>query len=418
MKRFLLILPLLLVLLSNLPSSAQAEAAGPDIFGGNEELKKLFSRELSAIEGEPLTLTAPDSFFVTKAKSSEQPEIIFNEKKGFYTFKLSIGTNQPIECLVFKDRKDLATISRTIINNRMKQSGRIENWAIRKVASGLTQTHPYYYLQVVYRAKTEKGYLLGELEYFAVGHLGGTVILTHDEPGYNQTFFNFALDMSASTTINNNSPTITQPDERRVYLGKLGNQPIGFIEQLDYHYQDKGDMTMVVSSTLLPSGDGKITSKDDVSVVRSRPQGDVTQQSHFSMADDIRIMEIALNKTGDKTYQVKGKLQGKEIESQFETAVPIPGGTWIEAIVKKEILSKRQKTLSFPQYIPDINPMGQTEATLTSMEEKTVQFSMGPIVQILDLDDNAVPQKISISLGVNSLVYQLAWSSSQNNNDQ
>ncbi|MCK5228022.1 MAG: hypothetical protein KAK02_07425 [Desulfobulbaceae bacterium] len=377
-------------------------------YDSSSPVTALLERELSA-PIEEQAVQSGDGFLKGSIRSTAPPEVVSDANGEFYSFEIQMTTEEPAGCIVYKKRMPLANLAKTLIELEIKESGIIEDWAVKKFDVGVAGSHPYMYIQILYRAKGEDGYFVGHLKYFFAAFVNGAVVLGHDEPGYGRSFFAVARDFVASLEMKQDADDLPEPPKHHIYSASINGETVGFSEAMGYKKNGAHGVQFHFSSSLVPDGAGKFSASDSKSISMSDAHGFLTDSYSVSTNNATEAIEVELEQKGERAYVVKGRMQGKEIEGAFEASEPLYSDFKIEEAVKEKILTGKQTNISVLQYLPEIDPLNETRHDITRINKNILQSEMGGLTMKIEVDDEAVAQRMEIFLGVNKMVFERIW---------
>ncbi|MDH3532204.1 MAG: hypothetical protein OEO82_04690, partial [Gammaproteobacteria bacterium] len=196
---------------------------------------------------------------------------------GGWYFESDIGSAAPLECYLFSDDTDLATLVVNLAEvnieaNAAANSGPVGNRSVFALDAGAIEGAPFLAIEWMYTVGEAPKALLGFTKVRAA--IQGAIVLacSHNFLGYRETFANAFADFVRSAE----QPAVEMaPYYEEVATQSIGGQRMG-ITRVTYSRDADGDSLInMISSSLVPVGPASINSSDSSTISWSTPGGEL-----------------------------------------------------------------------------------------------------------------------------------------------
>jgi hypothetical protein len=341
---------------------ADAEAGMPEIEPGSPSEDPQWFEKLLAREAEPVAeqwIGSPDGKFRSRvaAEVVKAPEKIGD---GYYV-PLGVGTEAPVECWVYIEGHDLATshqvLAAAAFESIAESLGEIDSKAILKIDAGAFGRHPFLALDWLYRVKSPKGLLAGQIKHLsAVARGGASAHCYHNEAGYKATFERVVHGLVEHLEVAEPEP---DPYYEEVSVVRIGDLQAG-VARLAMTVDEQGDTKIVETlSLLVPVDQQTVMANDNYNVQFSSPDGSLINQIDVESQNGELSTQLALD-PADDGWRVSGTFQSKKLQGSLEPAeIPSTLGMMLDL---RGFLPRAQPgaVKSFPQWMSD-NPLALTD---------------------------------------------------------
>jgi len=235
--------------------------------------------------------------------------------------------------------------------------GEIDSKAILKIDAGAFGRHPFLALDWLYRVKSPKGLLAGQIKHLsAVARGGASAHCYHNEAGYKATFERVVHGLVEHLEVAEPEP---DPYYEEVSVVRIGDLQAG-VARLAMTVDEQGDTKIVETlSLLVPVDQQTVMANDNYNVQFSSPDGSLINQIDVESQNGELSTQLALD-PADDGWRVSGTFQSKKLQGSLEPAeIPSTLGMMLDL---RGFLPRAQPgaVKSFPQWMSD-NPLALTD---------------------------------------------------------
>jgi hypothetical protein len=342
--------PVLLAVFLSGCATTQKSSQLPDF------LQQALARE--ATRSDSYAVAADDGFFTASIEASGSPEVTARE--GFYQVTVPIGSDSPVECLVYHDPMDSAATLGRLIEQPLIDMPRTE---IREIDAGTFGRVPYLYQERLYLTGQKAA---GLLKGIVIPFETSTLACLHDEAGYSETFRQMAASFANTLVLRDEARLKVVHEE--VLLWHMRGMKIGYtVHRAEPGAQ--GDIKSTVeTAVLLPRSASETMARDEYNVIYEQGNGDLVSGRYAEAENGEIKVSISLDRTEQGGYQVAGTFQGKEIDAPLQSTAAVVGPYYQH----REMLRAANPAAGEPRgvridaYVPSANPL------------QTVTFDLNP----------------------------------------
>lgn len=314
---------------------------------GQTSLQNALAREATLTES--YAVAARDRFFSATVTGSASPTITPHE--GLYQISVPIDSQIPAECFVYQNALDSATTLRNLLNELLAGFTRT---SILKIDAGTFGKLPYLYQESMYM--TEQG-TAGVLKGIVVPIDSSTLACLHDEPGYSETFRQMVEGLAGSLRLADSVPESWKYQEIMVW--QMRNMKVGYTVNRVGETADGEIKSIVETALIIPRSANETMTHDGYDVTYEKENGELINGRYAEAENGDITLSINLEKTARRSYRVSGEFQGKEIDSQLDSAAELVGPyyQYIELVRAAHPDNGKPRALSTDTYIPSANPI-------------------------------------------------------------
>ncbi len=299
-----------------------AAGAGTRAQEGSSSRDPNWFNEMLAREAAPLAerlLASDDGAFETRvaAEISSQPK---PSGRGYYV-QLDVGTDVPMECWIYPKGSDVAASHRAFserVFKSIEKQGAIDLKEIQRIDAGVFGGHPYLALDWLYRVKTRRGTLAGQVKLLAAFKSDASVHCLQNEAGYAKTFERVFRGLVDRLEV---EAAAGEPYYREVTAVTMGGRKIG-AGQLAFTRDSQGGTRIAERTFLLvPTGQATLMATDSYEVQWSTPGGRLTREISGSGVNGQLERRLVLDQAGDGGWTVSGKFKSKDLKTTLEPKV-------------------------------------------------------------------------------------------------
>ncbi len=331
------------------------------------------AREREAVQLKHYPLSIDNKSLVADVLAASKPTV--ENLEEYYYVSIPISTQQPVECLVYKDDIDPASSLKNIMTEMLAE---LPQNRILDVDAGTFQHMPYLSQESLYITNKMAGTLKG----MVIAESPAPIICFHDEVGYRETFKKTASSLATSLKISGVGANQWQYSE--VAIWQIKDMRVGFtVNQIAKH--DKGDATSYTfTSMIIPRSESESMSMDSYDVTHENSSGLLLEGIYVDVENGEIQHSIELTRANDGSYRAKGEFQGKKINSVVSKNMKLAGTYHQTRALIKAAQSKVAdiRSLSFDSYAPSANPvkpmkvvLKPTGNTVEQMPEYDLNFS-------------------------------------------
>jgi hypothetical protein len=394
---------LLVAVLSLVAGAARAEGPSPQKKAAND-VRAALAREAGPLEAVPFETPGGLRGAVPAAGA---PRV--GEEEGRTELAVPIGTAQDVGCTVFPERLDAAAVTW-----RMVQSvkGKLELLQARPVEVVAVASSPLVFSEIVYRAPTESGPMLGVLKLAVYAHDGHSLLCHHDEPGYAKTFQRVVSGLAASLEGG-------ADDERAgaryadVAVVRIAGVAVGYAEQVVWEREGGGRVMATYEAQLMPRSPTDLVAVDSYKEEASDAAGLLLSGSYVHVTNgeiDTRI-RLAGGEDG-KTFRYEGEKQGKALQGSFTTKAGLATDHWFARRFDRKAGYGPKGEVSHEGYAFSVNPAGAMPISYRkdAKRPRRAELSLGALKLSGELDEHGLFRSAEIPVGPTKMVIERVWS--------
>lgn len=398
-------LPWLLCLVWAFPVAAvdqESEAEAPDAKPDTGWFEKLLAREAEPLP--VIELRSGDGYFEARvpAKIVSGPDRIDGDH--FVQLDGGMGTEEPVECWVFHDEKDLAGsllgFSEATFDQIGKNLGEIEERAVQHVHAGSLGPVPYLGLDWIYRVATEAGPRAGQVKHRIASREGRSVYCQHASVGYSRTFQRVFEALVESMAFRER-PQAPHYVETQIY--SLDGQDLG-VGRITHVVDEDGDVKITdTSGLLMPFEARTLRTQDTVTVTFSTREGSMINQLAVEADDGKLTQELRLDPADEGGWKVTGTFQGEPMDATIEGGeIRTDLGERLD--LRRFLRTAEEKaSTAYPTWSEDVDPTRilATKVTLLGRNDvgARVTLTIGPLEMAGVVDENGSAVEMTAALG-------------------
>lgn len=294
-----------------------------------------------------------DGMFTAKlAGKPTKPE----EMEGGWYFSSNFGAPAPMECWVFADTVDPASMAANVADGVIQASATVNGPVGQRnvffVDAGAYDQSPYLALEWMYSVGEAPEAKAGLAKVRVATVDSTTVACAHNYVGYRQTFAKVFERFVRSAEVASDAREYYE----EIVVQTIGDQPVGVAHATFTHDDDGDTQILVVESSLIPVDNSTLHVSDTWRSSFSRPDGSLINQVVAKSENGALTMNLELGFTGEGSWLVSGTVQGKEISYEIDGAVQ-PMSELGQMLVVNELLSSSERSqASMDVWVPDADP--------------------------------------------------------------
>ena len=342
------------------------------------------------------------------AGKPEKPEAI----DGGWYLASDIKAESPLECYVFDDDMNLATLVVTLadlnIDATSNANGPVDNKSIYFLDAGAIDGVPYIALEWIYTVGEAPNALVGFTKVRAAINNGLPQACSHNVLGYRETFARAFEKFVRSARHTRNS---AQPYYVEVLQQNLGDQAVG-VAWMTYTLDDDGDTEVrTMDSVLIPVDNSTISFTDSSTLSFSTPDGRLINEYTVLVENGELVTDLELGRGDDGNWSVSGTFQGKliaqTIDGEFE-----PLSDLGQMRTAKELFAGDQATSTIDIWAPQIDPTQFLQASLSRDDgeiELRGKIVLGPMSMTAQFDMFGSILSSSMQMGAAEFRIDRVW---------
>lgn len=367
-------------------------STGP-IAAGQTSLQDALAHEATLTDS--YAVAAEDDFFSATVSGSAMPTVTPHE--GVYQVTVPINAQIPAECFVYRNALDSATTLRSLLSEMLTGFSRT---SILKIDAGTFEELPYLYQESLYITEQDAA---GVLKGIVVPIGSSTLACLHDEPGYSETFRQMAGSLAGSMRIGNAAPESWKFQE--ILVWQLRDLNVGYTLNRVGKAADGEIKSIAETALIIPRKSDETMTHDGYDVTYEKENGELVTGRYAEAENGNITLSIRLDKTARSSYRVSGQFQGKEIDSQLNSATDLVGPyyQYTELIKAANPDDGKPRALSAATYIPSANPLQTiaieaqpTGQRIGDLPEYAMLFSGMKAISVID--DNG-QKEITVQMG-------------------
>ena len=332
---------------------------------------------------------------------------------GGWYFESDIGSEAPLECYLFSDDTDLATLVVNLAEvnieaNAAANSGPVGNRSVYALDAGAIEGAPYLAIEWMYTVGEAPKALLGYTKVRAA--IRGDVVLacSHNFLGYRETFANAFAEFVRSAE----QPEAEMvPYYQEVALQSIGGQRMG-VTHVTYSRDADGDsMINMTSSSLVPVGPASINSSDSSTISWSTAEGELINVFMADSENGELVSNMRLDRNDDGDWVSSGTYQGKEIEHVIDGSLQ-PLSELGQMRVVKSLFESDDTEAFFQLWIANADPTRFLEGRLqrdNTMVTDAGTLSLGPLSFDARFDDDGALRRATTRMGAAEMTIDRVW---------
>jgi len=397
---------LLLVSVALVGGAAASHAQQPD--GWPEWLHEAMAKESANLKATAVT-AADGRYRFRLAGNPAQPGAF----DGGWFFESDIGSEAPLECYLFDEDTDLATLVVNLAEvnieaNAEANAGPVGNRSIFALDAGAIDGAPYLALEWMYTVGEAPKALLGFTKVRAAIQGGIVLACSHNYLGYRETFADAFAEFVSSAQ---QPEADIAPYYEEVALQSLSGQRIG-ITRVTYSRDEEGDSLInMTSSALVPVGPASISSSDSSTISWSTADGRLinVHSADSENGELVNNLQLARNDNGD--WVSSGIYQGKNIEQVIDGNLE-PLSELGQMQVVKSLFDSDATEAAFTLWLANADPTRFLEGKLIRENVEVIgqgTLSLGPLTFDARFDDDGALSHATMRMGAAEMAVNRVW---------
>jgi hypothetical protein len=384
-------------------AGAGAPAAAPAGKDGQAALRQLLARELPALPPRPFRTA---SGLTGKVEAAGAPKV--DVQDGAEALTVPLGTAEPISCAVFPNRLDAAAVVWRIAEatkEKVKLVSALPVDFLEVKGSALVLA------QLAYQVDGAQGPLLGVMKLAVYVHPSRSLLCSHDEPGYAETFARIVKGLAGSLAGG-------APDPRagaifaELSVVRIGPLPVGYAEHVVMRREGGGLVSEQYGAQLLPRGAADLVAVDS-SQEEALDGKDLLERGtyvHVTNGDLDLKMSVARGQDG-RTYTYDGEKDGKALQGSFPTKAGVSTDLWFARRFARAAPPVKGE-LRHEGYSAEANPVAAVPVVYRREPgaARRATMELGPITLTGDLDAHGLFETAEVPVGPSKLVVKRLWS--------
>jgi hypothetical protein len=285
----------------------------------------------------PRAIESADKWF--KAQVPAKLEGSIEKSEDSYSLSFASGGKAPVNCEVIPGGIDLAgylRANRDYLFAAIEESqGKVESRAVTAYDAGAYGDSPYLQLTWLYRVRTDKGAMLGEVKQIAFEEAGHGVYCFHNDLGYTKTFANIVKGFADTLEITEKR---SKPYYHEIATMRINDTRIGVLVvklEKDNEGYTKAEQ---IGAMFSPEEGGDISSHDSFEREWVDKDNSLINAYQISVANGEVESDLSLIYQDDNGWMLDGTLQGKKVSQKLEPQED--PGTWLrQAVELRKVLS-------------------------------------------------------------------------------
>jgi hypothetical protein len=366
------------------------------------DLEALLSQETEVLPTHEVATA--DGKLKAKMEASAAPMVTPGD--GFTQLIAPFGEHA-MQCFVYPSAKDAGEVLRLLSDGTLKEAAPEHRWV--DVHGNQAGGWPYVIARAHYWVNGPEGKLIGDYK-IAVSMRGQTTATClMDAPGQYASFER-ALGVFLSSLDSAENRTLPKVDSAEVTRTRIEGRMVG-ISQSASLKDGKDTVTRRYSTQMYIAPDGSLHTSDEAST-ETFHRGKLQKGSYASasMGELAYSLELSSNK---QKYQVKGTVQDKPVEAEFEVKGGILDSEHSNALAC-EVQQGKKPRVEMLEYTPSANPTGPTpfvvEKSPTADADLLATVGEKQAAQMLmHVDDKCEVERGTLKIGAVSLELERLW---------
>ncbi|AKI98716.1 hypothetical protein ATI61_106112 [Archangium gephyra] len=385
------------------PAAAPAEStpapAEPAPASGKLELQALSARELAPLPKQKVS--APEGAFTGEVEAAGAPTL--QKGEGLFVLSVPLGTGSPLTCFVYAQPVDAGGAIYRLVEmvGQRTQLQRVRTTDIRLIGES-----PAVYAEAQYLVDMPRGKAAGLAKMMVYVHDPVSLVCTHDEPGYSESFARVTRGLAASLQGPGGTPPASRYFEFNVI--RVQGHPVGFEKRVMRDAAGGGRLTEVESSLFFPRSPQQLLVQDTVSSELSDKDGKLVARDYARASNGTPDIQMALKQVRGREYHYEGTHLGKELNGGFTAPADLATEPGTARLVRERFLPGPDPELTLHFYMPSANPVAPVQQVLrkgaAGSRELTVE--LGSLKATLTLDSQGMTEKVVTPLGGTEMVQE------------
>lgn len=397
------------VLASIALSLSMTTAAAQDPEGWPDWLQKAMQKESKRVKSREVT--ANDEQYRAMLAGKIEESSAFD---GGWYFKSDIKSEAPLECYIFYDGADLATLVNTIaeINIATQEennNGTVGTRSVYALDAGAIDGMPFMSIEWMYTIGEAPNALLGFTKVRAALNDGIAQACSHNYPGYRETFSDAFSEFVSTTTFTSSA---TEPYYEEIVRLALGEFNVGIVSTT-YTLDAEGDtLIRTQSASLLPIGKEEVAVDDSTYWSWSTPDGLLINAGNTSVQNDELAMDLIIQRNDDEDWVVNGTLQGKEIAQDIDGDLQ-PLSEIGQVRAARALFAGEDDEASYLAWVADADPTRFIEARMIRQDSEVdgqARLELGPVALMARFDSRGSIEEAEIAIGAVAMQMHRVWS--------
>lgn len=359
--------------------------------GGNEAgLEAQFQREAEPTQKH---VVKAGQSFTAYIESNGEPKI--EPKEQGMTVTADLGWESPVQCFVYEHVIDAGAGANTMLRAAAKD---VKFKALAAYFLEHQALDPILGIRGVYHVERNGTLLAGDFKLMVMPRSEHPMMCWHDAPGYAKSFARVTTEFAKSFQFQSTQP---KPMRGELWAVALDGVPVGFSRDTTYALEDGNVRRVSLGARFLPTGPGEMSFDDDVEVITTDKDGNITTGKYVTIENGETSLTIDVEKT-KAGYNYVGTLQGKEVKGSFKSKQPLKARYASEK--KFKALAQEGKKAKFEQteYVPGVDATGGSKVTYevaTQGDGMTVVSSMAKRSMTMKANGRGVVQQMLMAVG-------------------
>ncbi len=386
-------------------TAADGAAAAPDATTPETAaaVKAAFARELEALGQSDFSTPGG---FAGKVEASSAP--VIQGGGEFDTVKISLGTEQTLECMLHPERIDGGGTLRRFAE---MVAEKLELKALAGVDIRPIGGSPLLFAELVYLADSPAGKMAGLLKLGLLAHETHSMICTHDEPGYSQTFRRVVTGLAESLTREGEDP-LARAAFAEVQICTIGETKVGYVEQALWKNPAKGEHLEAHTSHIIPKAGANFSVIDTIRTVTTDTAAVLIEDISVVVVDNQIGTQLRLaSEDGGKTYTYQGTVNGEALEGSFAAKQPLTTELGRARRYAAKAGGGPAGEQRFASYEPNVNPKDATEVIYRKDAATPGQLEVGaaePLVKVR-VDEHGLFERTEFPIGKTAMICTRAF---------
>jgi len=389
---------------SDKPKSASETATTPPAAPDkNTEISKLFDREI-----EPLSQVAVvSSNGKTKASVEAKAPPTVKAQGEEDSIEIPIGTASPIACELLQSRIDAASSVANLLS-RLKAAFEIK--PMKPIDVEMAGENPVLFSEYAYFVPGEGGKKnVGHVKLAVMVNPRHSLLCTHDEPGYAESFRRIVNGLSKSMVTSGEGDLRSEAKFAEVQIIKVGELRVGYSEVQVWNAEGGGFITKSYSSMVLPRGEDLFVA-DNLRRSKADAAGTLEEEVFVNVVNGEVATKVTVGRQAPDKYKYEGTQSGKPISGEFATTASGLASDVRQAAIVRELAGKKSGQVELDEYAPSANPVAPVHTVYRKdADSKTISATSEKVKYSFLPDAAGWPSHAEIPMGPVSLRYDRAW---------
>lgn len=401
-KRYLAIVALLLV-----ATNAHAQQ-GPQLENWPEWVQEAMQTESRRMKFRKV-VTSDESLHIKLPGKPEVPEAF----DGGWYFASDIKANSPLECYIWNQSMDLATLANFLAESNIEAlantHGAVTERQVFHTESGAIASMPYLALEWMYVVQAEPQPLAAFTKVRVATKGDVSFGCAHNYLGYRETFAKAFAEFVTTAEYEDATATPYYEEIAQLEMNGVGTG----IAYTSYTADAEGDIKVYyVDSSLVAVDPSTVVATDSYTITYSMDDGELINAYSINVENGEISSDLSLERDDAGTWIVSGTTQGKSLNREIDASLS-PASELRQLEIARNLFAGDKTTDNALVWVPSIDPTRLLETTITRDDaevERQAVLVLGPVSYTGRFDEDGNMVESDMQIGPVTINIRRIWS--------